>query len=104
MRGITLKTGSVMAGLFVASAAIAGGAALASEGADRSTHGDAAIQADWLTIGEIAQSLETQGYVVHEIEVDDGVYEVEATNADGWQVEAAIDPVTGEILPHHDND
>ncbi|MGM0585243.1 MAG: PepSY domain-containing protein [Pseudomonadota bacterium] len=77
---------------FAAAAALAG-AALASQD-DRPRA--AAPQAEWMSVSEIAAKLEAQGYQVHEIEREDGGYEVEAFDANGLRMEAWIDPVTGE--------
>lgn len=52
----------------------------------------------WLPIGDVIQKIEAKGYKVHEIEVDDGVYEFEATDANGLRVEGDAHPATGEIL------
>lgn len=66
-------------------------------GYSRSIDG-AAAPVTWMPIGELAAKLETQGYTVREIERDDGVYEVEATDANGQRVEAYLDPATGEPI------
>lgn len=52
----------------------------------------------WLSVSEVVQKLETQGYKIHEIEVDDGAYEFEGFTAEGVKVEACAHPATGEIL------
>lgn len=52
----------------------------------------------WLSIPDVIQKLEGQGYKVYEIEVDDGAYEFEATTASGVRVEGCAHPATGEIL------
>lgn len=52
----------------------------------------------WLSIPQVIEKLEGQGYKVYEIEVDDGAYEFEATTAAGVRVEACAHPATGEIL------
>jgi hypothetical protein len=56
-------------------------------------------QAQWLSPSEITQKLAIQGYQVHEIEVDDGAYEFQATNSSGARIEAHAHPATGEVLP-----
>jgi hypothetical protein len=53
-------------------------------------------RAEWMSLADLAQRLEAQGYVVHEIETDDGLYEVEMTDPQGLHVEAYLHPVTGE--------
>jgi len=73
---------------------LAAGYSLAS---DRSTDGTAPRD-QWLPLDQIEQSLRSQGYEVHELEIDDGRYEVEAIDPDGRRVELYIDPLTGKIL------
>jgi|SRR6056297_320204 len=53
-------------------------------------------RAEWMSVADLAQKLEAQGYIVHEIETDDGVYEVEMTDPQGMHVEAYLHPVTGD--------
>ena len=54
--------------------------------------------ADWMTLAELAAQVEAQGYTLIEAERDDGVYEVEMTDSQGFRVEAHLDPVTGDRL------
>jgi uncharacterized membrane protein YkoI len=52
-----------------------------------------------VTAADVARMLEAQGYSnVHDIELDDGRYEVEAVNAAGQQVDLKLDPRDGRIL------
>lgn len=63
--------------------------------------GDALVNVprdQWMPIQQLNQTLTTQGYNVHEVESDDGVYEVEATGRDGKRVDMKVHPATGEIL------
>jgi hypothetical protein len=57
----------------------------------------------WLAVPAVIEKLEAQGYKVHEIEVDDGAYEFEATTAAGVRVEGHAHPATGELLTGYDN-
>jgi hypothetical protein len=57
-----------------------------------------------LSIAEIATLLEGRGYLLREIEMEHGRYEVEIIDANGMRVEADLDPVTGEVLPYRDDD
>lgn len=66
---------------------------------DRPGAGVDAPRSQWMSIGEVARKFESMGYTIREIEVDDGVYEVDGTDANGLRVEAYVHPVTGEILP-----
>lgn len=56
----------------------------------------------WLAPAEIADKLSGQGYKVHEIESDDGAYEVEMTK-NGTRMEVYVHPATGEILVGYDD-
>jgi hypothetical protein len=48
---------------------------------------------------EVIQRLEASGYGnVHDVEWDDGAWEIEATNPQGLSVDLKIDPATGEVL------
>ena len=48
---------------------------------------------------EIARQLETEGYTnVHDVELDDGVYEADATSQAGVAVDLEIDPLNGRVL------
>jgi hypothetical protein len=59
---------------------------------------------DRMSLAQVATLLEGQGYVIHEIEWDDGGYEVEMRDANGLRVKAHLDPGTGEIRPYRDDD
>jgi hypothetical protein len=85
--------------------AAASGAAFASDDrGDRRAPLTDAPRAEWMSVSQVAQSLEAQGYVIREIDVERGAYEVEATDANGMRVEAYVHPVTGAILPYGDDD
>ncbi|MCC6847005.1 MAG: PepSY domain-containing protein [Deltaproteobacteria bacterium] len=48
---------------------------------------------------EIVRQLEDAGYKnVHDVELDDGVYEADATSRAGVPVDLEIDPLTGRVL------
>ena len=88
--------------LLIATAfATAAGAALASDDRDdrRQPLTDVPRSA-WMSVSEVAQRLEAQGYRVREIDSERAAYEVDATDANGMRVEAYVHPVTGEILPY----
>lgn len=57
----------------------------------------------WLSPTEIIDKLTAQGYRVHEIEVDDGAYEVEMSKG-GTKMEVYVHPATAEILVGYDGD
>ncbi|MEQ8298086.1 MAG: PepSY domain-containing protein [Nitratireductor sp.] len=84
-------------------AALATAVALATAGArasddDGRRFADMPPRAQWMSIADLAAKLEAQGYTVREIDTEDGVYEVEMTDANGMRVEAYLHPVTGEPL------
>jgi uncharacterized membrane protein YkoI len=52
-----------------------------------------------LDVKQIIAKLEAAGYTrIHDVEKDDGVWEVEATNSAGQRVELDVDPVSGTVL------
>lgn len=52
-----------------------------------------------LSAADVVQRVEQAGYTdVRDVEFDDGLWDVEATSADGRRVELHIDPASGEIL------
>lgn len=57
----------------------------------------------WLPPSEIAKKLGEKGYKVHEIEADDGAYEVEMVGKDGMRIEAHVHPATAELLHGYDD-
>lgn len=57
----------------------------------------------WKSPTVISEMLVTQGYKVHEIEQDDGAYEVKVTDKNGVRVEMYVHPVTAELLPGYDD-
>jgi len=61
-----------------------------------------------LTMVQVVQKLESSGYTnIHDVEKDDGVWEVEATAPNGTRVELELDLKDGRILreaPDDDRD
>ena len=53
-------------------------------------------------IEALQQKLETEGWAVKKIQVDDGCYEAYATNPEGNKVEAYFDPKTFELVKTKD--
>lgn len=94
----TLPIAAALAALVAVSGAAI---ATASDKRDDRPLADAPRSA-WMSLSAVAQNLEARGYVVREIEVERGAYEVEAVDANGMRVEAYVHPVTGEILPYAD--
>jgi hypothetical protein len=81
--------------------ALVAGAVLASP--DRPV--DPAVPAaQWLPLSEVARKFEDMGYMVREVEADDGTYEVKGRDANGVKFEAYVHPATGEILKREQDD
>jgi hypothetical protein len=78
--------------------------ALVAFGAAASPDASKAPGADWMSVSQIAQKFEGMGYRIREINVDDGVYEIDATDANGARIEIKAHPVTGEIVRQGDDD
>lgn len=57
-----------------------------------------------MSVAQIANMLEDQGYTVREIELEHGRYDVEMIDSKGMKVEAYLDPATGAVLPYRDDD
>lgn len=57
-----------------------------------------ATSTGWLTTAQIATQLEAKGYVVREIEMKRGVYDVDLITRSGRWVDAYLDPATGESI------
>lgn len=54
--------------------------------------------ADWQPRDAVRKMAEAQGWTVARIKIDDGCYEVFATDADGKRFEAAVDPGTLKVI------
>lgn len=59
-------------------------------------------EAERQPIEALQQKLESEGWAVKKIKVDDGCYEAYATNAEGNKVEAYFDPKTFELVKTKD--
>jgi hypothetical protein len=57
-------------------------------------HCNAGPREQWKPLAELAATLTAQGWKLEKIEIDDGCYEVEARDKDGWKVESYFHPVT----------
>ena len=54
---------------------------------------------------QIIAKLEAAGYTrIQDVEKDDGIWEVEATNSAGERVELDVDPVSGNVLREEPDD
>lgn len=50
------------------------------------------------SLASVAADFEARGYVIEDIERDDDVFEIEATGADGVEIEVEVAAATGETL------
>jgi len=81
----------------LALAAITAMAGAAAAGDD--VRADAPHQRDrWMSVQQVTDMLTSQGYTVRDVEIDDGLFEIEARDRDGKWIEAKIHPVSGEVL------
>lgn len=60
--------------------------------------------ADWQPRAAVMDLAKEKGWSVHEIEIDDGCYEVEARTSDGREIEAKLDPRTLAVIKIEDED
>ena len=63
-----------------------------------------AAPSERLSLATVAARFEEQGYRVTEIELDDGVYELEGLDSQGMRVKAHVDPATGEVIRSRKDD
>jgi uncharacterized membrane protein YkoI len=90
-----IRTCSIAAGLGVLAFA---GVTAVPVLAQHSGQSNAGMPADAMSVSEVAARLEGQGYTVREIELENRVYEVEVTDADGLRLEAYVDPASGAFV------
>lgn len=97
-----MRTTQLLTAATLVTALVAGTALLApvfAQSATPVTSMTTTQDASWLSIREVMDRLETQGYRdFTEIERDDGRYEVKAIDAQGQRVEIDVHPVTAEVL------
>ncbi|SDE74349.1 PepSY domain-containing protein [Rhodospira trueperi] len=74
---------------------LAAGPALAS---DDVPEGASAPRSEWMSKEQIARLVESKGHTVTSVIVEETVYEVEATAANGDALELYVHPMSGEIL------
>lgn len=53
----------------------------------------------WMPIEQANARAQALGYTAHEIEADDGCWEIAGVDRNGVRVKLKLDPVTGEIVP-----
>jgi hypothetical protein len=68
--------------------------ALADSDADKVV----ALKPGWLTSAQVTQKLQSQGYTVRKIKLDDGGYKVKATGPDQRKTKLEVSPSTGAVL------
>lgn len=58
-------------------------------------------RAGWLSTEQLSERLTAQGYTVQRLEAERRGYEARLTNAQGQEIKAHVDPVSGQILRSH---
>lgn len=54
--------------------------------------------ADWQSRAAVEQMAVAQGWTVRRIKIDDGCYEIDASDAEGRVIEVKVDPATLAIM------
>ena len=54
--------------------------------------------ADWQPRAAVQQMAEAQGWTVRRIKIDDGCYEIDASDAEGRAIEVKVDPSSLAIM------
>ena len=72
-------------------------AGIATHAARADTYCDVPM-VDWHPIPELVAHLEASDWIVQEVEIEDGCYEVEGINAEGRHVEILFDPQTFAMI------
>ena len=85
-----MKTTHPAFGLLLAATLLSATPAMARD----KDHCNAGPREQWKPMAELATQLTAQGWKLEKIEIDDGCYEVEARDKDGWKVESYFHPVT----------
>ncbi len=76
---------------FAGLAALSAGVALADD--------DCRVpMADWQPREAVIALADENGWMLHEIEIDDGCYEIEARNREGRDIEVTLDPRTLAVI------
>lgn len=65
---------------------------------------DKVVAAGSIAMAQVTSRLQSQGYTVRKIKLDDGRYKVKATDASGHKQKLSISPVTGETLATETDD
>ncbi len=73
-------------------------ASLAVSGAALADDDCAVPMADWQPRAAVQEMAEARGWTVRRIKIDDGCYEVDASDAEGHAIEVKVDPSTLAIM------
>ena len=57
-----------------------------------------------VSVEQITNRLQSQGYTIRKIKFDDGRYKVKATDASGHKQKLYVSPVTGDVVSKGDDD
>jgi hypothetical protein len=74
------------------------GLTLMSSGAASASEGCSVPKADWQPETALRQKLETEGWKINRIKIDDGCYEVYGFDGKGQRAETYFDPKSFEIV------
>jgi hypothetical protein len=58
----------------------------------------AALKPGWLTADQVTQRLQSQGYTIRKIELDDGEYKVKASGPGQQKTKLEVSPSSGVVL------
>lgn len=62
-------------------------------------------RADWQSRDDVARRVAENHWTLHRIQIDDGCYEIDATDAQGRRIEVTLDPATLAVIEvEHDDD
>ena len=75
-------------------ALLAAAPAMASDDA----HCGNAPRAQWLPEATIISKVTDLGYTITKVKVDDGCYEIKATDKNGAKIELYVNPASGEVV------
>ena len=57
-----------------------------------------------LTVAQVTQRLQAQGFTVGKVKFDDGRYKVKATDATGHKAKLSVNPANGDVMSKGDDD
>ena len=92
---MTKALAMIAAPLILAASTLAVPAIAAAD--DNRICGDIPLE-QWLAPGAIKEKATALGFTVRKVDIDDGCYEVDATDKNGAKVELRLNPATGALV------